>query len=357
MAQTAAPVLRVDFASDNVAGVCPEAQTTLIEELARSAPPYGNDPTTARAVHLLRDLFETDCAVYFVFAGTAANALALAAMRKPYTSVIAHRFSHVETDECNAPEFFAQGLKLRLVDGPRAKLDLDATARLLHQPRFVHHSPVSAVSITQTTELGGLYDAQEIRALCDLAHAAGATVHMDGARFANAVAELGVAPAELTWRAGVDILCFGGTKQGMPAGEAILIFNPELVPGFDYRIKQAGQLASKQRYLSAPWVGMLEDGAWLRHARHANACAQELARRLDALPGVTVLRPVHGNAIFVEIPPVAAQAMQARGWAFYLFTDRHYRLMCSWATQPAQIDAFVHELAALLDQAPTARRD
>lgn len=351
MAETAtqtAHVSRVDFASDNVAGVCPEAQASMIAELARMAPPYGADPTTAQATAQLQELFETDCAVHFVFAGTAANSLALASMRKPYTSVIAHRFSHVETDECNAPEFFAQGLKLRLVDGPRAKLDVEETARLLHQPRFVHHSPVSAVSLTQITELGGLYTVDEVTALCDLAHAAGATVHMDGARFANALAELGGAPADVTWRAGVDILCFGGTKQGMPAGEAILIFNPALAQEFAYRVKQAGQLASKTRYLSAPWVGMLQDGAWLRHAAHANRCAQQLADGLDALPGVAVLRPVHGNALFVEIPHAAAAAMQARGWAFYLFTDRHYRLMCSWATQPAQIDAFVAELAALL---------
>lgn len=343
-----APVIQLDFASDNVAGVCPEAQTSLIEELARSGAPYGDDATTAHATARLRDLFETDCAIHFVFAGTAANALALSAMRQPYESVIAHRVSHVETDECNAPEFFAHGLKLRLVDGPRGKLDFDATAAILGITPFVHHSPTRAISLTQITEFGGLYTVDEVTALADLAHHAGATVHMDGARFANAVAELGCAPADVTWRAGVDILCFGGTKQGMPAGEAILIFNRDLAAAFDYRVKQAGQLASKLRYLSAPWVGMLQDGAWLRHAAHANACAQHLAQRLDALPGVTVLRPVHGNAVFVEMPAAAADGMRARGWAFHQLVPPYYRLMCSWATDPARIDAFAAELAGLL---------
>jgi threonine aldolase len=168
---------------------------------------------------------------------------------------------------------------------------------------------------------------------------------MDGARFANAVAELGVSPAALTWQAGVDLLCFGGTKQGMPGTEAIVIFNPEVGQHFEYSRKQAGQLASKMRVLAAPWIGMLTDGAWLRHAAHANAAAQSLAQALAALPRVEVLTPVHGNAVFVALPEGAAAALHARGWHFYPFTPTHHRLMCSWATTQTEIDALVADLA------------
>lgn len=336
------------FASDNVAGVCPEAQDALLAALAHSMPSYGADAITAAAVTALQELFETACRVYFVFTGTAANALALRALCAPHTTVIAHQMAHVETDECNAPEYFNPGMKVRVVGGPRAKLDPVAVEQQLARPADVHFSPVGALSLTQTTELGGLYTPDEIAHLADLAHRAGARVHLDGARFANAVAELGVSPADLTWRAGVDLLCFGGTKQGMPGTEALVVFNPDVAPHLDYWRKQAGQLASKMRFLAAPWVGMLAEGAWLRHAAHANACAQALAHGLAALPGVEVLTPVHGNAVFVALPPGTAEAMHARGWHFYLFTPTHHRLMCSWATTQTEIDALVADLAQVL---------
>lgn len=350
LTDSTAPVHRYWFASDNVAGITPEAQAGLLSALTTPdiAAPYGEDATTAQARAHLHALFETDCAVHFVATGTAANALALAAMCDSYHSVITHAAAHIQTDECNAPEFFRPGLKLQTVEGPRGKLDVSSVARLLARESDVHFSPFGALSLTQMTELGGLYTPAEVAALAQLAHAHGLHVHMDGARLANALAALDATPADLTWRAGVDILCFGGTKQGMPATEAILIFRPELARNFAYRIKQAGQLLSKMRVLSGPWLGMLEARAWLRHARHANAAARQLAQALAQFPQLRLLEPVNGNVVFVEMPPGLVARLHAQGWHFYPFTDRHHRLMCSWATTPAQIETFIAAVRANL---------
>lgn len=337
------------FASDNAAGVLPEAIAALNAAYTGFAPAYGTDPITEQARHLIQAWFETECAVHFVFNGTAANALALRALAPPYATVLAHELAHIETDECNAPEFFHAGMKVRTVGGDRAKLDPDAVAAALAAPVDVHFSPVRAISLTQTTELGAVYTPDEVNALCTLAKQHGARVHMDGARLVNALAALDVSPASLTWQAGVDILCLGGTKQGMPLSEAIVIFDPALAQDFAYLVKQSGQLASKQRFLAAPWVGALQAEAWLRHARHANHMAQTLAARLALIPGVDVLKPVEGNAVFIALPDAAVDALHRRGWHFYPFTPTHHRLMCSWATEPRHIDAFVDDVAQAID--------
>lgn len=342
------PADKYHFASDNTAGVLPEAAEALSAAYTGFAPAYGTDPITEQARQLIQEWFETECAVHFVFNGTAANALALRALVPAYATVLAHELAHVETDECNAPEFFHAGMKVRTVGGARAKLDPQAVAAALTAPVDVHFSPVRGLSLTQATELGAIYTPGEVRTLCALAKGHGARVHMDGARFVNALAALDVNPAALTWQAGVDILCLGGTKQGMPLGEAIVIFDPTLAQDFAYLVKQSGQLAAKQRYLAAPWVGALQGDAWLRHARHANTMAQTLAARLSSLPGVDVLTPVEANAVFVALPDAVVDALHARGWHFYRFTATHYRLMCSWATDPRHIDAFVDDVTQLV---------
>ncbi|NQU10141.1 threonine aldolase, partial [bacterium] len=263
--------LRRQFASDNNSGVCPEALEALVAANQGHEPSYGDDRWTVRACDLFRELFETDCEAFFVFNGTAANALALASLCQSYHSVICHELAHVETDECGAPEFFSNGTKVLLVGGAAGKVDLAAAEQLARRRTDIHFSKPHVLSLTQATEIGGVYSVDEVRAAGDLARRLGLRLHMDGARFANAVASLGVKPKEITWQAGVDVLCFGGTKNGLAVGEAVLFFNRDLAFEFEYRCKQAGQLASKMRFLAAPWVGLLENGAWLRRAQQANA--------------------------------------------------------------------------------------
>jgi threonine aldolase len=340
------------FASDNTAGLVPEALAALTAANPGQAPSYGDDEWTARAKRLIGEFFGTECAVFFVFNGTAANALALAQFCRSHHSILCHEMSHVDTDECGAPEFFTGGSKVIPVAGPQAKLTPAALAPVFGRGHGIHYPKPGALSLTQSTELGTVYTPDEVRALAAAAKAHGLAVHMDGARFANAAATLaarGIAPADFTWRAGVDVVCLGGTKGGMNTTEAVVFFNREHAKEFEYRVKQAGQLASKMRFASAQWCAMLEGGAWLRHAAHANAMAQKLAAALRAVPGVNLLGEPAANGVFVELPPAAVAALTARGWHFYRFIGEHgYRLMCSWATPPAAIDRFVADLRAAL---------
>lgn len=338
-------MLHNEFASDNTAGICPEALDTLIAANSGQVASYGNDDWTRRACDAIREVFETDCEVFFVFNGTAANSLALASLCQSYHSIVCHKLAHVETDECGGPEFFSNGTKLLLAGGADGKLDARGVEKLVTARTDIHYPKPRAVTITQSTEVGTVYSLAEVRALGTACREMDLALHMDGARFANAVASLGVSPAELTWRAGVDVLSFGGTKMGMPVGEAVVFFDHGMAQDFAYRCKQAGQLASKMRFLAAPWAGMLADGAWLVRAAHANAMARRLGNALARLPGVETLFPVQSNAVFVSLPQQAAEALRRRGWAFYSFIGAGgARFVCSWATQPEQVDALVADV-------------
>lgn len=333
------------FASDNYAGICPEALEAMAAANHNYACSYGDDPWTERACALLRDFFETDCEVFFVFNGTAANSLALASLCQSYHSIVCHETSHIETDECGAAEFFSNGTKILLVPGENGKIDLDAVKHTVERRSDIHYPKPKVLSITQTTELGTLYSLDDLQAIGDLAKRLSLRVHMDGSRFANALAALQVPPKEVTWKAGVDVLCFGGTKNGMAMGEAVIFFNRQLASEFDYRCKQAGQLASKMRFLAAPWIGMLESGAWLRYASHANDCARLLESRLREVPGISIRFPRQGNAVFADMPPQILDGLRNRGWHFYTFIGAGgARFMCSWATTEADIDAFARDL-------------
>jgi threonine aldolase len=333
------------FASDTYAGICPEAMQALQEANRGHTPAYGDDPWTARATALLCEFFETDCAVFFVSTGTAANALALAALCHSYHSVLCHADAHVQTDECGAPEYAARGIKLIPLAGEQAKLQPDLVRRAAGRQRDVHSHQPGVVSLSQATEAGTIYSAEEIRALGAVAREMGLRVHMDGARFANALATLGCPPRTLTWQAGVEVLCLGGTKNGMACGDAVVFFNQVLANGFAYRRKQAGHLLAKMRYVAAPWVGLLESGAWLRNARRANAMARQLERDLGSIPGLRILYPVQANAILVEMPRAWAEEVHRRGWHFYTLAGGE-RLMCSWDTEMADIAALVEDLRA-----------
>ena len=345
--------IRNQFASDNYAGICPEAWEAMAAANAGYATSYGDDAWTERACRLLRETFETGCEVFFVFTGTAANSLALASLCHSYHSIICHETSHVETDECGASEFFSNGTKVLLVPGPDGKVDLDAVEHTVHKRADIHYPKPRALSITQATELGTLYSLDELRAVGDQARRLSLKVHMDGSRFANAVAALNVSPAELTWKAGVDVLCMGGAKNGMALGEAVIFFNRDLAHEFDYRCKQAGQLASKMRFLAAPWVGLLESGAWLRNASHANHCARLLSEQAVTVPGVRLMFPTEANAVFLEMPPAMIEGLRKRGWRFYTFIGSGgARFMCSWETTEDDVAALVTDLRALASPLP-----
>ncbi|MFM7423749.1 MAG: threonine aldolase family protein [Elainella sp.] len=335
------------FASDNYSSICPEALDYTLKANLGSAPAYGDDEWTQRASDAFRELFETDCDVFFVFNGTAANSLALASLCQSYHSVICHETAHIETDECGAPEFASNGSKLLLGKGANGKLTPDAIQPIVEKRSDIHYPKPKVISLTQATELGTLYRVEELQAIREVAARHDLRIHMDGARFANAVAALGLAPAELTWKAGVDVLCFCGTKNGMAIGEAILFFNKALATDFAYRCKQAGQLASKMRFISAPWLGLLETGAWLRNAQHANRCAAYLEQQLRAIPSVEILFPREANGVFVQLPEAAIAALRAEDWLFYTFIGSDcVRLMCSWATTEARIDQLVQTIRA-----------
>ena len=342
--------MRKQFASDNNAGMCPQAlDAFLAANAAGHAVGYGDDEWTKRAITAIQDLFETQASVHFAFNGTAANALSLAQLARSYNGVIAHGFSHIEMDEAGAPSYFTGGAKLMTADTPAAKLTVDAVTHLATHLVGVHHVKPSAVSLTQATEVGTVYALDEVRALCDVARGHGLRVHMDGARFANAVATTGASPADLSWRAGVDILCFGGVKNGLAVGECIVIFDDKLAEEFEWRVKQAGHLNSKMRLVTSAWLGLLGEETWLKNARHANAMANRLATALIAHDGVELMYPVEANAVFVEIPEAQQKALREKGWSFYTFLPPlGCRLMCAWDMDAETVDQFAADLAAAM---------
>ncbi len=334
------------FASDNTAGICPEAWAALQAANAGHVPSYGADAWTERACGLIRALFEHPTAeVFLVFNGTAANALSLATLVRGYQAIVCHEAAHVQTDECGAPEFFSHGSKLLALPGAGAKLTPRAVRDLIERRDDLHFPKPRALSLSQPTEWGTRYTPAEIAALSEVAHAHGLAVHVDGARFANALAaSAGASAADLSWRAGVDVLSLGGTKNGLNTTEAVVFFDRALAADFEYRCKQAGQLASKMRFQSCQWQGVLESGAWLRHAAHANAMARRLGDGIGSVATVRLARAVEVNAVFVDMSERLAEAMFRLGWHFYGLAGAGHRLMCSWATTEAEVDGFVRDL-------------
>jgi threonine aldolase len=330
------------FASDNYSGICPEAWEYTLQANSGSVPAYGNDEWTQRSTDYFRQLFEIDCEVFFAFNGTAANSLALASLCQSYHSVVCHETAHVETDECGAPEFFSNGSKLLIAKGENGKLTPEVIEAIVHKRTDIHYPKPKVISLTQTTEVGTIYAIEELMAIHEVAQRHQLKIHMDGARFSNAVAATGCSPAEITWKSGVDVLCFCGTKNGMAMGEAILFFDKALAEDFSYRCKQAGQLASKMRFISAPWLGLLETGAWLRNAQHANDCAAYLEEKLLAIGGIDFLFPRQANAVFVKMPESVLERLREKGWQFYTFIGvGGARFMCSWNTTIERIDELV----------------
>jgi len=342
----------VNFGSDNIAGVAPEIMAAITEANTGVAVPYGGDAISARLDEAFSSLFETRAQVFPVATGTAANALGLAMLCPPYGSVYCHPAAHIATDEAGAPEFYTGGAKLLPVDGADAKIaaaDLDAVLAT-DVERFPHSVKRAAVSISQATERGVVYTADEVAGLSEVARRHGMGLHMDGARFANAIAHLGCVPAEVTWRAGVDVLSFGVTKNGALAAEALVFFSRADLDEFAWRRKRAGHLFSKMRFAAAQLEAMLADGLWLRLACHANAMATRLATGLEKIPGVALAHPCQANEVFIEVDEALAEAIEAAE----VGADRWntaapvvMRLVCAFDTPQADIDSFIDMVLGL----------
>ncbi len=347
----------VDFRSDNVKGAAPEILAALAEADRGAAAPYGDDALTARLQDRFREVFETDCTVFPVATGTAANVLGLSVMTPPYGAIYCHRDSHINVDECGAPELYSGGAKLVALPGADAKLSAEQLAEVLAEggAGVVHHVQPAAISLTQASEAGTVYRVEEVAAIAEVARAHKLGLQMDGARFANALVTLGCSPAEATWKAGVDVLAFGGTKNGCFCAEAVVVFRPGLAETLPYRRKRGGHLFSKMRFLSAQLEAYLTDDLWLRLARRANAQARDLAEGLAALPGVELLHPVEANEIFARLPEGLAERLRARGFAFYDWAAAGpgaVRLITAFDSTPEEVATFLD--AARAGLAPAA---
>lgn len=312
----------MNFASDNIVGASPQVLQALVEANAGAMAAYGNDEITKRVKARFNEIFEREVSVFFVTTGTAANALALSSAVPPYGLCVCHREAHVIDDECGAPEFFMHGAKLAGLPGAGAKLTAETVSAYLKSlPKAVKQMPPKALSISQVSECGLVYSLDELKALGEVCREHGLSFHMDGARFANAIVSLGCTPAEMTWKQGVDILSFGGTKNGCLMAEAIVVFKPELAEALDYRSKRAGQIVSKGRLISAQFDGYFADDHWYANARHANRLAKLLSDGLAQLPRVRLAWETQANEVFPIIPAAMDKALRNAGAVYHPWTD------------------------------------
>ncbi len=338
----------MNFRSDNIGAVAPSIMAAIAAANDRSVSGYGADEITGRLNAAFGALFETEVHVMPVVTGTAANSLSLATLSPPWGAIYCHDAAHIESDECGAPELFTGGAKLTLMPGEQGKIDADALAFALTNAGVgdVHHVQPAVLSLTQQTETGGVYSIEEIRQLTGIARDADLAVHMDGARLGNAVAALGCAPADMTWRTGVDVLSFGATKGGAMAAEAIVLFKPELADTLAYHHKRAGQLVSKMRFISVQLEAYIADGLWLDLARTANTMAARLAEGLAALPGAILEGEAAGNEIFVTLPKPVIAGLEAEGFGFYRWpesspTSPMIRLVTAHDTMVEEVDGLI----------------
>lgn len=338
---------RRGFASDNNAGVHPLIMNAIRDVNEGHVIAYGDDPYTGRAVELMKSVFGGNAEVFFVFIGTAANVLGLSSVTQPYHAVICPDTSHIHVDECGAPEKFS-GCKLLTVSTPDGKLTVDQIRGQMHGIGFEHHVQPRVVSITQSTEMGTVYTIEEIRAISAYTRENGLILHMDGARISNAAAALECELYEMTGGAGVDVLSFGGTKNGMMYGEAVVFFDPSLCTDFKYRRKQGMQLASKMRYIAAQFETFIENDLWRVNALHANRMAQQLYQSVKDIPGVEITQPVQANAVFARIPRALIPVLQEH-YFFYVWDEEtaEVRWMCSYDTTEEDISGFASLLRSL----------
>jgi threonine aldolase len=350
----------MNFISDNAVGVAPQIMNALAEANRGPSMPYGADDWTKRVERRMAEIFEREVRVFPVATGTAANALSLATLAPPYGSIYAHEEAHVMVDECGAPELFSGGAKLRPLPGAHGKLTAEILDRALTREHTgdVHQAIPAAISLTQATEAGTVYKPAELQAIAEVARRHKVRLHMDGARFANAMAFLGVPARQVTWEAAIDMLSFGASKGGCMAAEAVVFFDPALAEHFGHRRMRGGHLVSKMRFLSAQLEAYLTDGLWLKLARHANAMAQRLAQGVSAslprLPGAKLLHPVEANEVFVQLPADTIAALRQAGFAFYDWPGEDgaaIRLVTAFNTDAAHVELFVKTIGELAGRA------
>ncbi|MGH7091901.1 MAG: threonine aldolase family protein, partial [Stellaceae bacterium] len=336
----------IDFRSDNTGRAAPEILDALIQANTGTALGYGADDWTARLQERFSELFETRVRVFPVATGTAANALSLAALGPSWGLVYCSEAAHINTSEANAAGFFGGGIKLVPVAGNYGRIGAEALTKVLASvlPGQTHRGVPSAVNLTQATDLGGVYSLDEIAAVAEIAKHRGLRVHMDGARFANALARLGCTPAAMSWRAGVDILSFGATKNGGALCDAIVVFAPELADGLAIQLRRAGQVWSKMRFASAQLMAYVEDGLWLRLAAGSNAIAARIAAGLPGIAGLRLVAPVEVNELFLELPGAAMDALERDGFQFYRRSASLARFVCRFDATEAEADALVAAL-------------
>ncbi|MDA7770302.1 low specificity L-threonine aldolase [Candidatus Pelagibacter sp.] len=335
---------RVKFASDNVAGACPEVLDAILKANEGDRAPYGDDEISKNLQNKFSEIFEKEVIVFPTSSGTAANALALSTMTPSFGNIYCHKLSHINVDECGAPEFYTGGAKLVNLNGVNGKIIAEELNKSISGKGVVHHTQPSSVSITQLCETGEAYELDEIKKISEIAHNHKLNMHMDGARFANALVSLDCSPAEMTWKSGIDVLSFGATKNGCLAAEAIIFFKPELVGNLPFLMKRAGHLLSKMSFVSAQLDAYITNEVWLRNAKHANAMGKKLSQGLDQHKNIELAYPTDANEIFVKIPKDIIDQLNSEG---YTINDDEWdgkavRLVTAWNTNLSDIETFLN---------------
>ena len=338
---------RVKFASDNVAGACPEVLDAVLKANDGDSTPYGNDEISTELQDKFSEIFEKEVIVFPTASGTAANALALSTMTPSFGNIYCHKLSHINTDECGAPEFYTGGGKLIALQGIDGKITADELDQSIGGKGIVHHTQPSSVSITQVCETGEVYQIDEIKKISDVAHKHNLKMHMDGARFANALVSLKATPAEMTWKSGIDVLSFGATKNGCIAAEAIIFFKPELVGNLPFLMKRSGHLLSKMRFVSAQLDAYISNDVWLRNAKHANLMGKKLSQGLDANQNIELAYPTDANEVFAKFPKPIIEHLNSEGYKINQeeLDGKAVRLVAAWNTKESDVDQLLETVS------------
>ena len=334
---------RVKFASDNVTGACPEVLEAILKANDEDRTPYGNDDLSKNLQDKFSEIFEKEVIVFPIASGTAANALALSTMTPSFGNIYCHRLSHINVDECGAPEFYTGGAKLVNLNGINGKIIPEELSTNITGKGIVHHTQPSSVSITQLCETGEAYQLDEIKKITEIAHKHKLNIHMDGARFANALVSLNCSPAEMTWKSGIDVLSFGATKNGCFAAEAIIFFKPELVGNLPFLMKRAGHLLSKMRFVSAQLDAYISNEVWLKNAKHANDMRKKLSQGLQQHKNIELAYPTDANEVFVKIPKDIIDKLNSKGYTINEdeWDGKAVRLVTAWNTDPSDVESFL----------------
>jgi len=337
---------RVKFASDNVAGACPEVLDAIIKANDGDSTPYGNDQISTELQDKFSEIFEKEVIVFPTASGTAANALALATMTPSFGNVYCHKLSHINTDECGAPEFYTGGGKLVTLNGVKGKITAQELDQAISGKGIVHHTQPSSVSITQVCETGEVYQLDEIKKISEVTHKHNLSIHMDGARFANALVSLNATPAEMTWKSGIDVLSFGATKNGCIAAEAIIFFKKDLVGNVAFLMKRAGHLLSKMRFVSAQLDAYISNDVWLRNAKHANKMGKKLSDGLKNHSDINLAYPTEANEVFATFPRNKIDHLNSEGYKINEdeWDGKAVRLVAAWNTQDSDVDHLLNSL-------------